>query len=164
MNTDRIVKTAIVAAIYAALTIGLSPLSYGPIQFRLSEVLILLAFVNSDYIVGLTIGCLIANLLGPYGLADIAFGTFATLVSAYLVNVTPKLIKNKYAIWVASLLPVLANAVIVGLMLNIFFNLPFLLCMLEVGIGEFGVVTVVGVPLFKLVLSKYPGFLNFKEA
>ncbi|MCI6736660.1 MAG: QueT transporter family protein [Intestinibacter sp.] len=164
MNTDRIVKTAIVAAIYAALTIGLSPLSYGPIQFRLSEVLILLAFVNSDYIVGLTIGCLIANLLGPYGLADIAFGTFATLVSAYLVNVTPKLIKNKYAIWVASLWPVLANAVIVGLMLNIFFKLPFLLCMLEVGIGEFGVVTVVGVPLFKLVLSKYPGFLNFKEA
>lgn len=164
MNTDRIVKTAIVAAIYAALTIGLSPLSYGPIQFRLSEVLILLAFVNSDYIVGLTIGCLIANLLGPYGLADIAFGTFATLVSAYLVNLTPKLIKNKYAIWVASLWPVLANAVIVGLMLNIFFKLPFLLCMLEVGIGEFGVVTVVGVPLFKLVLSKYPGFLNFKEA
>ena len=164
MNTDRIVKTAIVAAIYAALTIGLSPLSYGPIQFRLSEVLILLAFVNSDYIVGLTIGCLIAKLLGPYGLADIAFGTFATLVSAYLVNVTPKLIKNKYAIWVASLWPVLANAVIVGLMLNIFFKLPFLLCMLEVGIGEFGVVTVVGVPLFKLVLSKYPGFLNFKEA
>ena len=164
MNTDRIVKTAIVAAIYAALTIGLSPLSYGPIQFRLSEVLILLAFVNSDYIVGLTIGCLIANLLGPYGLADIAFGTFSTLVSAYLVNVTPKLIKNKYAIWVASLWPVLANAVIVGLMLNIFFKLPFLLCMLEVGIGEFGVVTVVGVPLFKLVLSKYPGFLNFKEA
>ena len=164
MNTDRIVKTAIVAAIYAALTIGLSPLSYGPIQFRLSEVLILLAFVNSDYIVGLTIGCLIANLLGPYGLADIAFGTFATLVSAYLVNVTPKLIKNKYAIWVASLWPVLANAVIVGLMLNIFFKLPFLLCMLEVGIGEFGVVTVVGVTLFKLVLSKYPGFLNFKEA
>ena len=164
MNTDRIVKTAIVAAIYAALTIGLSPLSYGPIQFRLSEVLILLAFVNSDYIVGLTIGCLIANLLGPYGLADIAFGTFATLVSAYLVNVTPKLIKNKYAIWVASLWPVLANAVIVGLMLNIFFKLPFLLCMLEVGIGEFGVVTVVGVPLFKLVLSKYPGILNFKEA
>ena len=164
MNTDRIVKTAIVAAIYAALTIGLSPLSYGPIQFRLSEVLILLAFVNSDYIVGLTIGCLIANLLGPYGLADIAFGTFATLVSAYLVNVTPKLIKNKYAIWVASLWLVLANAVIVGLMLNIFFKLPFLLCMLEVGIGEFGVVTVVGVPLFKLLLSKYPGFLNFKEA
>ena len=80
------------------------------------------------------------------------------------MNLTPKLIKNKYAIWVASLWPVIANAVIVGLMLNIFFKLPLLLCMLEVGIGEFGVVTVVGVPLFKLVLSKYPGFLNFKEA
>ena len=164
MNTDRIVKTAIIASIYAALTIGLSPLSYGPIQFRISEVLILLAFINSDYIVGLTIGCLIANLLGPYGLADIAFGTFATLVSAYLVNITPKFIKSKHAIWVASLWPVIANAVIVGLMLNIFFKLPLLLSMIQVGIGEFGVVTIMGVPLFKLVASKYSGFLNCKEA
>lgn len=163
MNTDKIVKIAIVASIYAMLTITLSPLSYGPIQFRISEVLILLAFINSDYIIGLTIGCFIANLLGPYGLADIVFGTFATLVSAYLVNLTSKLIKNKYAIWIASLWPVLANAIIVGSMLNIFFDLPILLCMLEVGIGEFGVVTIMGVPLFNLLL-KYPGFSNIREA
>lgn len=163
MNTNRIVKTALIASIYAALTVGLSPLSYGPIQFRISEVLILLAFINSDYIIGLTIGCLVANLLGPYGLADIVFGTFATLVSAYLVNLTPKFIKSKYAIWVASLWPVLANAVIVGSMLNIFFDLPLLLCMLEVGIGEFGVVTVMGVPLFNS-LQKYFSFFNIKEA
>ena len=94
MDSKRIVKTAIVAAIYAALTIGLSPISYGPVQFRLSEVLILLAFINSDYIVGLTIGCLIANLLGPYGLADIIFGTFATFVSAWMVYLTPKFING----------------------------------------------------------------------
>lgn len=164
MDSKRIVKTAIVAAIYAALTIGLSPISYGPVQFRLSEVLILLAFINSDYIVGLTIGCLIANLLGPYGLADIIFGTFATFVSAWMVYLTPKFINGKYAIWVASLWPVLANAVIVGLMLNIFFKLPLILSMLEVGIGEFGVVTIVGVPLFKILLSKYQGFLSVKGA
>ena len=164
MTANRIVKTAIVASIYAALTIGLSPLSYGPVQFRLSEVLVLLAIVNSDYIVGLTIGCLIANLLGPYGLADIICGTFATFVSAYLIYMTPKFIKNKSAIWVASLWPVLANALIIGLMLNVFFKLPLIISMLEVGIGEFGVVTIIGVPLFKIILSKYPSILNIKEA
>lgn len=162
MTTNRIVKTAIVASIYAAVTVGLSPLSYGPIQFRLSEVLVLLAFINSDYIIGLTIGCLIANLLGPYGLADIICGTFATFVSAYLIYITPKFIKGKYAIWVASLWPVIANAVIIGLMLNVFFKLPLILNMLQIGIGEFGVVTVIGVPLFNITASKYPMIL--KEA
>ena len=148
LTTNRIVKTAIVASIYAALTVGLSPLSYGPIQ----------------YIVGLTIGCLIANLLGPYGLADIICGTFATFVSAYLIYITPKFIKSKYAIWVASLWPVLINALIIGLMLNVFFKYPLILSMLQVGIGEFGVVTIIGVPLFKIISSKYPSIFNIKEA
>lgn len=161
LTTNRIVKTAIVASIYAALTVGLNPISYGAVQFRLSEVLVLLAFVNADYIVGLTIGCLIANLLGPYGLADIICGTF---VSAYLIYITPKFIKSKYAIWVASLWPVLINALIIGLMLNVFFKYPLILSMLQVGIGEFGVVTIIGVPLFKIISSKYPSIFNIKEA
>ena len=160
LTTNRIVKTAIVASIYAALTVGLNPISYGAVQFRLSEVLVLLAFVNADYIVGLTIGCL----LGPYGLADIICGTFATFVSAYLIYVTPKFIKSKYAIWVASLWPVLINALIIGLMLNVFFKYPLILSMLQVGIGEFGVVTIIGVPLFKIISSKYPSIFNIKEA
>ena len=164
LTTNRIVKTAIVASIYAALTVGLNPISYGAVQFRLSEVLVLLAFVNAEYIVGLTIGCLIANLLGPYGLADIICGTFATFVSAYLIYVTPKFIKSKYAIWVASLWPVLINALIIGLMLNVFFKYPLILSMLQVGIGEFGVVTIIGVPLFKIISSKYPSIFNIKEA
>ena len=157
LTTNRIVKTAIVASIYAALTVGLNPISYGAVQFRLSEVLVLLAFVNADYIVGLTIGCLIANLLGPYGLADIICGTFATFVSAYLIYVTPKFIKSKYAIWVASLWPVLINALIIGLMLNVFFKYPLILSMLQV-------VTIIGVPLFKIISSKYPSIFNIKEA
>ncbi len=164
MTTNKIVKAAIIASLYAALTVGLSPISYGAIQFRLSEVLVLLAFVNFDYIVGLTIGCLIANLLGPNGLPDVIFGTLATFISAYLIYLTSKFIKSKHAIWVASLWPVIINAVIIGLMLNVTLKLPLILSMLEVGIGEFGAVTIVGVPLFKIILSKYPIILNAKEA
>ena len=129
LTTNRIVKTAIVASIYAALTVGLNPISYGAVQFRLSEVLVLLAFV-----------------------------------SAYLIYVTPKFIKSKYAIWVASLWPVLINALIIGLMLNVFFKYPLILSMLQVGIGEVGVVTIIGVPLFKIISSKYPSIFNIKEA
>ena len=65
---------------------------------------------------------------------------------------------------VASLWPVLINALIIGLMLNVFFKYPLILSMLQVGIGEFGVVTIIGVPLFKIISSKYPSIFNIKEA
>ena len=57
---------AVIAAVYAVLTIGLSPISYGPIQVRLSECMVLLAFYNRKWIPGLTIGCLLANLNSPF--------------------------------------------------------------------------------------------------
>ena len=60
----KIVITGLVAAIYAALTLVIAPLSFGPIQFRISEIMVLLAFINPIYILGLTLGCLLANLVG----------------------------------------------------------------------------------------------------
>ena len=79
-NTRSIVTTAIVAALYATLTLSLSFISYGPIQFRLSEVMTLLPLFNKKYILGLTLGCFLANLLGPYGVPDIIFGTIAIAI------------------------------------------------------------------------------------
>lgn len=80
-TVKRLVKTAIIAALYAVITLVLAPISYGPIQFRVSEIMVLLAFFDPFYIVGLTLGCFIANILGPNGLADIIFGTLATFIS-----------------------------------------------------------------------------------
>lgn len=159
LSTDKIAKIAIVAAIYAIATVGLAPISYGAIQFRMSEVLILLALLNKDYIIGLTLGCLIANILGPNGLPDIIFGTLATFISAYLVYMTPKIIKNRFSIFIASLWPVIANGFIIGLMLNIMYGFPLILSIMQVAIGEFVVVSIMGVILFKILISKYEKFL-----
>ncbi|WP_162266668.1 QueT transporter family protein, partial [Clostridium botulinum] len=52
-TTKRLVRTALIAAIYAALTLALAPISYGNIQFRISEMMVLLAFVDPFYIGGL---------------------------------------------------------------------------------------------------------------
>ena len=87
-STKKVATTAVVAALYAALTLGLSFISYGPIQFRLSEVMTLLPLISKEYIVGLTLGCFLANILGPYGVPDIIFGTLATFISVYLVYLT----------------------------------------------------------------------------
>jgi uncharacterized membrane protein len=101
------------------------------------------------------IGCLVANLLGsPYGLIDVVLGTLGTALAVYPMS----RIKN---IWVSSLLPVITNAVLVGIMIKIVFEqpLPLWQYMVFVGIGQFVVITVIGVPLFKFILEKNKAFM-----
>lgn len=152
----RLVKIALIAALYTVLTIILAPISYGPIQFRLSEVLVLLAFIDPIYIIGLTLGCLFSNMFGGYGLMDIVFGTLATFLSVGAISITAKTLKrNMVSLLIASIWPTIFNAIIVGWMISLVSNLPLLLTILQVGIGEFVVVTIVGVPVFKLIIDKY---------
>lgn len=154
--TRKLVKTAVIAAIYTILTVILAPISYGPVQFRISEILVLLAVIDPFYIVGLTVGCLIANIFGGYGLMDIVFGTVATFLSVTGVYLTGKYIRNKkISLVLASLWPTIFNGLIIGWMLNIVADLPMVLSMIQVGAGEFVVVTLVGVPIFRLIENKY---------
>ncbi|RDY27998.1 QueT transporter family protein [Romboutsia weinsteinii] len=155
-NTKKLVTTAVVASTYAAITLALSFISYGPIQFRIAEVMVLLPFIRKEYILGLTLGCFLANVISPYGVADTIFGTTATFISTYLVYLTSKIMKDKKgSIFIASLWPTIVNAIIIGAELNIFFGMPFLISMLEVGFGQFVVITIIGVPLFKILENKY---------
>lgn len=155
-TTKRLVRTAIIAALYAVITLALAPISYGNLQFRVSEIMVLLAFFDPFYIGGLTLGCFIANILGPNGLPDIIFGTLATFISVYAISITGKHIKNNtLALFVASLWPTIFNGIIVGWELSYVAKLPLLLTMAQVAIGEFVVVTIIGVPVIKLIKNKY---------
>ncbi|MZK52882.1 QueT transporter family protein [Clostridium beijerinckii] len=161
-TVKRLVKTAIIAALYAVITLVLAPISYGPIQFRVSEIMVLLAFFDPFYIVGLTLGCFIANILGPNGLADIIFGTLATFISVYAVSITERFVKSKKtSLVIASLWPTIFNGVIIGCMLNYIYQFPLVLSIGEVAIGEFVVVTIVGVPIVRLLQNKYRSFPLF---
>jgi uncharacterized membrane protein len=146
LTTKNIVTVGIVAAIYAVLTVFLAPLSYGPIQFRISEALNLLAFVNPVFAPGIVLGCFIANLFSPLGMMDVIFGTTATLFSVMMIVRSKKL-------WVASLWPVIFNGVIIGAELQYAFQVPFLVGAFQVALGEFVVVTLLGVPLFSALLK-----------
>lgn len=138
------INVALVAAIYVALTLVLAPLSYGAIQFRLSEMLIILVLYNPSYSISLTIGCLIANIASPMAMLDVGFGTLATLISVVIMI----FIKNKT---LASLIPSVVNGLIIALELKIAYDLPFWLSMIEVFIGEFVVVSIIGLSAFKSV-------------
>ena len=70
---------ALVGALYAGMTLILMPISYGPMQFRVSEVLCVLPYFLPETAWGLWIGCVIANIYSAYGILDIVFGSLATL-------------------------------------------------------------------------------------
>ncbi len=152
LNPRRLVKLAAVAALYVALTYALGFMSYGSIQFRVAEMLMLLCFYKKDYGISLTLGCFIANIFSPMMIMDMIFGTLATLIAVLLIYISPNL-------YVASLAPVLSNAIIVGIELTVAFHSPFWLNASEVAAGEFVCVSVLGVIVFKL-LEKNGAFMK----
>ena len=161
--TKRLTRTAIIAAIYAVVTVAIAPLSYMGVQFRISEILVLLAVFDPLYIGGLTLGCLIANLLGPNGPLDVILGTLATFISVYAIYLTGKIVKNYRAkLLIASIWPTLFNGLIIGWMLNMLYGFPLVLSMGQVALGELVVITCIGVPLFLLAGSRFKNALTFK--
>ena len=80
LSVLKLVRCAVVAAIYVALCLGLAPFSYGAIQVRVAEALCLLPIFGPEYIIGVTLGCALANLLGSTFI-DVVFGTLATFLA-----------------------------------------------------------------------------------
>ncbi len=149
-NTKFLIQAAVIAAVYATLTILLMPFSYGVMQVRVSEALTVLPFFTPAAIPGLFIGCLVSNMIGPYGLLDMVLGSGATLLAAvfsYLLRKKPLLVP---------LPPVVANGVIIGSMLYYAYAvpIPLIACILWVGLGELIACYLIGYPLMKL-LKKY---------
>lgn len=147
ISVKVLVKIAITAALYAVATMAIAPLSYGAVQFRFSEVMTLLAFVDPVYIPGLVLGCALSNLYSPLGIVDVIVGTAATFLSVYMISKTKHL-------FIASLWPTVMNSIIVGAELFFVLHQPFWISAAYVAIGEFVVVTCIGYPLFKLLMKK----------
>ncbi len=144
MKLSALSTGAMIAAFYAVLTVALAPISYGPVQFRVSEVLTLLAWYLPEAVPGLFIGCVLANFYGGYGVADMVFGSLATLLGALLTRRAPKL-------WLAAIPPVVSNMVIVGAMLHFIADVPLAATAFYVGLGEAGACFLVGIPVMKLL-------------
>jgi len=145
-----LIRAAVIAALYAAVTLLLAPISYGPLQFRVSEALTLLPMLTPAAVPGLFVGCLAANLLGGATVLDIVFGSLATLGAAILTR------RLRDRPLIAALPPVLVNAFVVGAVLAYAYNLPLWLTTLEVGAGQLGVCYLLGLPLF-YALRRLPG-------
>ena len=150
-NTRTLVRAAIIAALYTVLTLLLQPLSYGEVQIRFSEALTLLPILLPEAVPALAVGCLLANILGGCTIFDIVFGTLATLLAALCT----RRLRNRF--WLAALMPVLFNGVIVGAVVHYCYApvFPLPLSMLSVAAGEAVACLVVG-PLLIRVMQRIP--------
>ena len=163
LTIKMIAANALIAALYAVITVICGPLSYvgGSLQLRFSEILNLLVFFNPIYSIGLTIGCLIANLVSLYGIFDIVFGTLGTLISCLLIVLISKTIKN---LLLSSLVPCIINALIVPLIVYLYtptMEMNALIYLTFFGwtfLGEFICIMCVGYPIILFSSKKYKGF------
>lgn len=151
MNTRRLTRAAFIAAIYAALTVALAPISYAAVQVRVAEALTVLPFVSALSIPGLFVGCLVANLFGSLftglGWYDVVFGSLATLLAAWLTSKMPRPI-------LAPLPPIIINALVVGAYVSLLSNLPYWSTALYIGVGEAVAAYLLGYPLLLFLLRR----------
>ena len=154
--------SGVIAALYAALSLVSTAMGFGTVQLRLSEALCVLPILFPEAVPGLAVGCLVTNLLSPYGAADLIFGTLATLLAAVLT----RRIRRRA---LAPLPTILCNAVIVGALLGyvgaqeggVFWTL-FALNAFTVGLGEALVTYILGLPLLRWI-EKAPALRQFSQ-
>ena len=177
MTSHTVVRIALIAALNCALTLicllALSGLAWGPIQFRVSEAVCVLALFMPEAIGGLTLGCVLANIInitvsgaGALGLLDVVFGSFATALGAWFTWHY----RNRPLLALAG--PVVANALIVPAYLPLllsglgFYTIPFTTIALDnsyvfmyifgvvtIGIGEGVVIYAIGYQVYRVLAA-----------
>jgi len=143
MKTKYLIQAAVIAAVYAAVTVLLAPFSYGPIQVRVSEALTILPYFTPAAIPGLFVGCLAANLISPMGTVDLILGSLASLIAAWL---SYKLRKKQILVPAP---PVIVNGVVIGAMIYYVYGVPapIIICMAWVAAGQVAACYILGYPL-----------------
>ena len=146
-NAQIITASAAIAALYVVLTMIAAAfgLASGAVQVRLSEALCILPVLTYAAVPGLTIGCVLANLLTGCAAWDVVFGSLATLLGALGTRLMKK--KPQWA-WIP---PVVSNTIIVPIVLQQVYGVPdtWWFLALAVGAGELISCGLLGLMLLK---------------
>ena len=158
-STRSLTRAALIGALYFLLTLIFQPISFGAIQFRISEALTLLPVMIPEAVPGLFVGCLLSNLLGGGVWFDVVLGSVATLLAGILAR------KFRSRPLLSAAMPVLFNGLIVGPVVYLAYvrapgeAINWILMYSSIGtvaLGEAVVCYVLGLPLLRL-LKRLPG-------
>lgn len=152
MTVKDLARGAIIAAIYALLTIFLAPISSGLVQCRVSEALCILPYFTFSAVPGLFVGCLAANLITGAAIYDVVFGSLATLLAAYATY----WMRKRAPKFLAPMPPVIFNAAVVGALLVYVYGVPvtYPAAAAYVAAGELIACYALGLPLL-IVLERF---------
>ena len=158
-QTLFIARAGIIAAVYTVLCLLLAPISFSVFQVRVAEALCVLPYFTPAAVPGLTIGCLISNIIGSGNTFDIVFGTLATLIGALGSCL---LRKNRYLVAVP---PIISNTLIIPFVLKFAFDavetIPFI--MMTIAIGEIIAIGILGLALLFLLERTKAANIMFSE-
>lgn len=153
MNSRKIALYGVIAALYVVLTVAVAPLSYGALQFRVSELLVPLIMFDFGFAWPLLIGTAIANFFSPLGMIDVIFGTLGTAVGVLCFMLMKRYLPSKQ-FWQEALYFIIAFGMVgmfvIAIELNIVESLPLVETWLIVMIGQVVVLTLGTVFMRKL--------------
>ena len=158
MKVRFLAITAIIAALYIAVTMLIAPFGFTQVQFRVSEMFNHLVAFNPRFAVGVVLGVFVSNMFSPLGMYDLVFGVAHSIITLGLFIVICKYVKNIIARLVINTFLFTFTMFIIAYELNLALELPFLWTWLTVAAGEFAVLAV-GAPIMYQLNKR----LNFKN-
>jgi uncharacterized membrane protein len=151
IKTKILAFIAMYAALYAALVIVLSDLSFGLVNIRIADAMLaVVPLVGFAGVLGHTLGVFIGNVFSTVGLVDL-LNTIPSFVMAFVVYYVYKWTRNDYSVLATSIAYSLVLGTTVGWMLSAVFGMPLLPTIGWVMVGNLIVTTLIGWPLFKLL-------------
>jgi len=147
MKAKHLTRAALIAGLYVIITYILSPISFGPIQFRVSEALTVLPIIYPEAIPALFIGVFLSNIIGGLGMVDILGGSLVTLLAAYGTYY----FRDSF---IAYLSPILLNGFLISIYLHLLFAIPYWLTVIQISISEAVVVLFLGYPLIRVLKKR----------
>ncbi|WP_107941997.1 QueT transporter family protein [Metasolibacillus fluoroglycofenilyticus] len=159
MKVKFLAASAIIAALYIAVTMLVAPISFGQVQFRIAEMFNHLVAFNPRYMVGVVLGVLISNFLfSSVGPIDLIFGVGHTVVTLGIFIFICKYVKNIWARLIINTFLFTFTMFIIAFQLNLVLELPFWETWLVVAVGEFTVLAI-SAPIMYLLNKR----LDFKK-
>ena len=159
LDLRKIALAGLIAAAYAVLSVALAPLSFGVYQVRVAEALTILPFITDAAVIGLFVGCAIANYFGGNGIYDIVFGSLLTLGAAILTRYIGTFSRRQRSpnlgYIFAPLPPVLLNAFGVAVYLAPIAGLGYWFTVQMIGLGEMIACYVLGLPLLAMLNRRF---------
>ena len=143
LSTSELTEGAIFAAVYIVLVFTLSSISYGAVQCRIADFMMMFCYKKKQNVIGYAIGGVLANMFSPIGPIDMIVGFIVCFIPGLIIyKVGPKI--------VSAIAAAVINGVFIALELHLVFTIPYIFALLTVSAGV-AVTAIVSMVIYKAI-------------